>query len=277
MRNKIKTCISLVVLTFLCTAPALHAEGAEAKSVSPFFVNLKVDLPVTLISTLVAVSVRYLEGNLPRAHITRLNPGSVNAMDRSVIGYHYPGWGTTGHVGTIVVPAATLCLSLIELPRFGWHGVLEDFLIVGETLALSAMLNQIVAGTMPRPRPYMYRASNWYRQANNSSWDWRSFYSGHAGSCFAVTTAFSYIFMNRYPKSRWVPAVWVIGMVTSSMVSISRPLAGEHFWSDTLVGAAIGCAWGVLVPVLHQKKPVKEKGDVDVSFSLNTLSMTCYF
>lgn len=277
MRSNNITCISLIVLTFLCKAPALHAEEAEANAVSPFFVNLKVDLPVTFISTLVAVSARYLEGNLPRAHITKLNPGSVNAMDRSVIGYHYPGWGTTGHVGTIVVPVTTLCLSLIELPRFGWHGVLEDFLIVGETLALSAMLQQIVAGAMTRPRPYMYRATNWYNQANNSSRDWRSFYSGHTGSCFAATTAFSYLFMTRYPKSKWVPAVWVISMAASSVVAISRPLSGEHFWSDIMVGAAIGCAWGILIPVLHQKKTVKEKGDVDVSVSLNTLSMTCYF
>lgn len=268
---------TVTIIILIGTAATVQADETRAEAFSPFFVNLKVDIPVTFISTLVAVSVRYLEGNLPRAHISKLNSSSVNAMDRSVIGYHYPGWGTAGHVGTIVIPAATLCLSLIELPQFGWHGVLEDFLIVGESLAMSAMLNQIVAGSMPRPRPYMYRAANWYKQANNSSWDWRSFYSGHAGSCFAVTTAFSYIFMNRYPKSKWVPAVWVISMAASSVVSIARPLAGEHFWSDTLVGAAIGCAWGILIPVLHQKKTVKEKGDVDVSFSLNTLSLTCYF
>lgn len=277
MSNKRLLRLFMAVSIFLTGALPVLAEQNAEKAESPFRVNLKIDLPVIAISTLTAVSVRYLEGSLPRNHISYLDSSRVNKMDRSVIGYHYPGWNVASHVGTILIPVATLSLSLIELPRFGWNGVIEDFLIAGEALSASAMLNQIVAGAMPRPRPYMYRVSSWYRQSRHSSWDWRSFYSGHAGSCFAVTTAFSYIFMMRYPESKLIPLVWVVSMVSSSMVAIARPLAGEHFWSDTIIGSVFGVAWGILIPVLHERQPVRKEGDVKVSLSGNALSLTCFF
>lgn len=275
-RKNILYAIFSVFIIFGTAFPTLAAEGSE-KPVSPFQVNLKVDLPVLTIGTLTAVSVRFLEGSLPSRHYSLLDSSRVNPLDRSSIGYHYPGWGMVGDIGTILVPAATLCMSFIEVPKFGWYGFLEDFLIVGEAVALSSMLNQIVAGAMPRPRPYMYRVYTWHKQARNSSWDWRSFYSGHAGSCFAATIAFSYIFTTRYPDSKWIPAVWVMSVVTSSLIGISRPLAGEHFWTDTIIGSVMGCAWGLLIPVLHQRKTKMESGDVSVSVSMNTLSLTCYF
>ncbi|MBN2158741.1 MAG: phosphatase PAP2 family protein [Spirochaetes bacterium] len=277
MPNKIVSCLLLPVFFLLAVAFPARAEEKKEKAASPFFVNLKVDLPVITISTLTAVSVRILVGSLPRSHITNLDTSRVNSMDRPVIGYQFPGWGLAGDIGCVLVPAATMCLSFVELPKYGWSGMIEDFLIVGEAVAVSSMFNQIVAGAMPRARPYMYRYTLMRKQARNSSWDWRSFYSGHAGACFSATIAFSYLLTVRYPESKWLPAAWVMSVATSSLVGISRVFAGEHFWSDTIIGSVIGACFGILIPVLHQRKPEIARGDVRLSFSADKLGMTCYF
>lgn len=249
-------CLLIVIICFTVTGNVLadvtEANNAGTKK-SPFFVNLKVDIPVIAIGTLVATSVLMLEDNLPKSHKSNLKPGSVNPLDRPVIGYHFHGWDLFGHIGTVAIPAAMLCLSFVELPEYGWSGMLEDFLIVGEVIAVSSMMNEIVACAMPRPRPYMYRPAAWFHEARKSSWDWRSFYSGHSGAPFAASTAFSYIFTRRYPHSPWVPAVWTLSYAASALVAISRPLARQHFWTDIMVGAAIGTAWGILIPVLHER------------------------
>ena len=277
MQGKNIVHVLLAVVFFFSITEKGRAEENEAKKVSPFKVNLKIDIPVMGISTLVATSVLFLDDNLPKGHDSDLSRGKVNVMDRSVIGNSSEEWDIFGTVGTILVPAAAVCMSFIELPDYGWDGVIEDIIIIGESISVASMVNQLVAGAMPRARPYMYDPLTRQKQARNSSWDWRSFYSGHAGACFAATTAFSYLFTVRHPHHKLIPAVWAVSLASSSMVAVSRPLAGEHFWSDTIIGSVIGLAWGILIPALHQKSLLTKAGDVRLSFSGDTIGMRYYF
>lgn len=281
MAGKQYSCFLLLAMICAITTGNLLAGGMEEKrdekKRSPFFVNLKIDIPVIAMGTLVATSVLMLEDSLPKGHQSDLKPGRVNILDRPVISYNYRRWGIVGDIGTVAIPAAMLCLSFAELPEYGWRGVLEDFLIVGEAIAVSSMMNEIVACAMPRPRPYMYKPYTWFHDARKSSWDWRSFYSGHAGAPFAASTAFSYLFTMRHPGSPWVPVVWTISLAASSLVAISRPLASQHFWTDIIIGAAIGSAWGILIPVLHERPTEKAPGDVRFVFSPSVAGAICYF
>jgi len=281
MSKRIFAYVLITALIWSVAAGSLLADGAEEnrKDVkqSPFSVNLKVDLPVIVMGTLVATSVLMLEDSLPQGHMSSLKPGRVNVLDRPVINYNYRRWGLVGDIGTVLVPGAMLCMSFVSLPDYGWRGVLEDFLIVGQAIAVSSMMNEIVACAMPRPRPYMYKPNTWYYHARKSSWDWRSFYSGHAGAPFAASTAFSYLFTVRHPHSPWVPAVWTMSLAASTLVAVSRPLAGEHFWTDIIIGAAIGGAWGILIPVLHERSGKIEPGDVRFVFSPSAAAAVAYF
>jgi membrane-associated phospholipid phosphatase len=62
------------------------------------------------------------------------------------------------------------------------------------------------------------------------------------------------VFAARHPRSRWVAPVWVIGMTLASTTAIARVAAGKHFWTDILVGAAVGSATGVAIPALHRRR-----------------------
>jgi undecaprenyl-diphosphatase len=64
--------------------------------------------------------------------------------------------------------------------------------------------------------------------------DSTSFPSGHAATAFAAATAVALV----YPRLR-VPVLLI-----AALVALSRVYLGVHYWSDVLVGSAVGVAIG---------------------------------
>jgi len=62
-----------------------------------------------------------------------------------------------------------------------------------------------------------------------------SFPSGHAMTAFAAATAIAVV----RPGLRW-PALGL-----AAAVALTRPYLGVHYWSDVLVGAALGAVLGL--------------------------------
>jgi undecaprenyl-diphosphatase len=83
-----------------------------------------------------------------------------------------------------------------------------------------------------------------------------SFFSGHAATSFAVTTA-TFVTLHRlHPDDRWPWVVLAGGGLAAGFVGATRVLAGAHFPTDVVAGAAVGASFGLLVPALH-KAPVR--------------------
>jgi membrane-associated phospholipid phosphatase len=53
---------------------------------------------------------------------------------------------------------------------------------------------------------------------------------------------------------------WLVTGLVGGSVAAERVLAGRHFVSDVLVGAATGAAIGILVPYLHARAPAVAVG-----------------
>ena len=70
-----------------------------------------------------------------------------------------------------------------------------------------------------------------------------SFPSGHAMSAFAVATAIAVI----RPSLRW-PALGI-----ATLVALSRPYLGVHFWLDVIIGAGLGALCGLAVASLGKR------------------------
>ena len=46
-------------------------------------------------------------------------------------------------------------------------------------------------------------------------------------------------------------AVFASSYAVAGTVAVLRVVAGRHFWTDVLVGSAVGITIGTLVPLLH--------------------------
>ena len=70
-----------------------------------------------------------------------------------------------------------------------------------------------------------------------------------------------------------IPWIWLgVGTVASSMLAAGRVMAGKHFPTDVLAGAAVGIAVGFLVPYLHDwpdipVRPVARGNTLGIAFT----------
>jgi hypothetical protein len=152
-----------------------------------------------------------------------------------------------------VVSDTTLALSVV-LPAAYTLGTAEDAetrkenaLLVGESVALTLAATSLTKVLVARPRPYTYskdlRAMRKVETAGRDAY--RSFFSGHAAIAFAAASA-SGLLANDDNRALVLGSGAFLAASTANL----RVRAGKHFYSDVVIGAAIGTAIGTLVPVL---------------------------
>jgi len=124
-----------------------------------------------------------------------------------------------------------------------------DFLIISEAIAVSTLLNQTTKILFARERPFVHnlppeeRLKTALPSDNNVS-----FYSGHTTLGFTLAAAAGTVATLR--GYRLMPLVWATLMPLAATTGILRIGADKHYFTDVVVGAAVGTAVGVLLPVL---------------------------
>ncbi len=121
----------------------------------------------------------------------------------------------------------------------------------GQTVLLSFGLKRTLVHAFPRYRPQSYYDEgprSLHREQNSRM----SFPSGHTAHPFAAATFATTVFAELHPESnyRYAVAAGTYGMAAG--VAGLRVMAGKHFLTDVLAGAALGSFAGWLVPRLHR-------------------------
>ena len=185
-----------------------------------------------------------------------LRPRRLNSLDRSVIGNHSPAAETLSdvllwtHVG---LPYLALSLDhLLSDDSIDGRALAADSLVLLETFALNVTVTSIFKMGFRRARPYAYdpRTTDAERNKDGAT---LSFFSGHTSTVFAMATSYSYLYGARHPNSPWRWPIWLGSHALATTTAVMRVVAGKHFWSDVIVGAAAGSAIGLLVPFLHRE------------------------
>jgi membrane-associated phospholipid phosphatase len=239
--------LAVVLQLQLALAPAALADPGRR---SPFEVDARVDAPVLALGLTLWVTPFFVEGSLPGPACDPCDPAELNRLDRPVVHFGSPAADRAGDVMVAVVPALAAAGALLDLRDWGWAEVAEDVVLIAEAMVLSGVMQRLVSFAVRRPRPFMYREDA-RPELRDDATAGLSFYSGHTAAAFAAATAFAYTYTVRNPRSRAVPLVWIASLLAASSVPLLRVGAGEHFWTDVLVGAAAGSGFGVLVPALH--------------------------
>jgi membrane-associated phospholipid phosphatase len=248
------------VLGVLLTLSPRVASADEAGPGSPFAIRLAVDLPVTLGSGVLVLGSELAQSELPGpACGTGCDASQVNILDRISIGSHLRAAQTASDVLVGVNVGLPFVLDFIDVlvshPADGWRGYGEDALVLAEVLAVNLGLNAVFKYAVRRPRPLVYDPdpTAFTPEERTAADAALSFYSSHSAVSFSLATAYSYLFMRRHPDSPLRIAVWLVSEGLAATTAALRVVAGKHFITDVLTGAAIGGATGVLIPYLHQR------------------------
>ncbi len=219
----------------------------------------KLDLGLTAFAIAAAVVPNQIPTRLIRE--TCAAPGScpaasVNPFDRVALDLHSQLAGVTSDVTvalSVAVPAVADGLRLGFSPALR-----EDLTVLTETLAVNAALVTGVKYLVQRPLPVTY--ARLYDLPNQAQ-GYRSFYSGHTSTAVAALTASAWTLQFRDGPQAWP---WVVTGVVGASVAAERVLAGRHFPSDVLVGAAAGFAVGTAIPWLHVRRPLGTRSVADL-------------
>lgn len=144
-------------------------------------------------------------------------------------------WLGGGIIAVLVVPIITAIVLILTRRRWG-----ALYFVIAA--ALSAGTVQVLKSVLGRARPEDIIITS----------DFGSFPSGHVANAATIAVAVGII----VPRA-WV---WLLGIVYTVLMALSRTYLGAHWLSDTVGGALLGVGIGLLVWVLFAVVLTREQG-----------------
>ncbi len=227
----------------LLAAALLGSGRAAAEDGTPYRIRPALDLPVTA-GLLVAAGVPYLVPHLITPSCP-CDPASVNRFDRIAIGHDSAAAAVASDVTAALAVAVP---PVVDALRLGLGAPLAaDVAVFAETLAVNSALVVAAKYAVHRPLPLPYDGDPRYVRSQGG---YRSFYAGHTTTVVSALTAAAWTVRWRDGERGWP---WAVVALAGSSVGVERVLAGRHFPTDVIVGAAAGFAVGTAIPWLHRK------------------------
>lgn len=202
---------------------------------------------------------------------------TLNALDRwgrGIAGSSVAsrkGWDTASNIVDYgVLPVGVLGAQYLlgagsgAPPRY----FAEDATIIVESVAVSALANQVVKFAVGRERPFVHVLPEDQKGLTDHPNDNNvSFYSGHTSLAFALVTAAGTVSELRGYKNSWL--IWAVGLPVAASVGLMRMGADKHYLTDVLVGAAAGSLFGVGMPLLlHGRQTLAQPQSSNLSMQM---------
>jgi hypothetical protein len=131
-------------------------------------------------------------------------------------------------------------------PELAWQGTAAYALAIGVTLTLDSLVKYVAARERPVERCAASAAADCGTPSSGAS-----FYSGHSAISFASAGASCAIHLERglYGDAVADGAACGVSLLAATTVGVFRILADQHYFTDVLVGAAVGFVAGYLIPM----------------------------
>lgn len=266
MKNGLKlTGKPLFLLCFLTLGFNLYAEyAADTISVtdptepvsagspqSVFALDLRRDLIISTICLGMFFGARFIRPT--RIYNQYLNVNDINAIDRGLVRFYR---NQSLHVASVTLASWINGLPIIvPLALVEWRDLRSDFNIwftYGVMYVQAFVFKRTIRGAMGRmvgrPRPHHYLDG--FIEGPISV---NSFPSGTTAAAFMPATFLSVTFSAEFPDSQWRIPIIVGSHTLAALAGAGRIIAGTHFLTDVLAGAAIGSFIGWLIPTLHRR------------------------
>jgi hypothetical protein len=238
----------LLILFSLTFFEGYTQDSTRRQSVYKF--RLGVDIPIGLITLGTGATSLILHKKkqpLTFEELSNLKPTDVNKFDRYAIYQHSKAAAISSDVFQYFGMVSPSLLFIDKNIRKDWKTVLPIWI---ETFAITSTLTMFSKELAKRKRPYVYsdydNGNKYSKNALSSMW------SGHT-SITAASTFIAMVYADYHPDSRWKPLMWTGCVVLPALTALTRVKAGKHYWTDVIVGYAIGALVGTMTPYLHRR------------------------
>lgn len=176
----------------------------------------------------------------------------VPAIDRWVLDQGFESAKIMSDVGVSAMMLAPLAWAWADAADQGdpWDRRGEATLVAVQTYGLTFLLTSAVKLAWRRPRPLTFRDD--FDNEDRYAGDARlSFFSGHSAMSFAAASLLTVMMVERGGTGAGTIVGASSAYLAASLVAYLRIAARKHFFTDVLVGAAVGTLFGILVPLVH--------------------------
>jgi membrane-associated phospholipid phosphatase len=184
-----------------------------------------------------------------------------NSVDNTIRSWFVPAnsitydgikWADTASGVTAYILAPLVALGYDALVAASFKGWLQDFVIILEAVMAGMVTDQIVKFAAGRERPFVSSLTPAEKTMTRDPSDNNlSFYSGHATFSAAFAFGAGTLALIRGYKYPWL--VWLVGCTVSAATSLLRMAADKHYFTDVLMGTAMGAVFGVGLPLLFHR------------------------
>ena len=234
----------------------------------------EIDVPLFAIGAALALGreIRSTNG-APPAYCTTVPEGcdesTLNALDRPFAGYYNPRWSDATDVVVLALFTAPWPMLWVNNTLLN---TLNDITIIYESALTALALSGLATLSASRPRPLVY-GTKAPEDVRNSPSGSLTFISGHTTGAFALSTSTFWTIYRRHGSGAYAWTTLAVGTALATSVGVGRVMAGKHFPTDVLTGAAVGAAVGTLIPALHDA-PVLVVPSVDAAGASVDVSLT---
>ena len=254
LRLPARNACSVLIWVLLICVLQVESFASGAHAVGEFPYRLRRGATVAVLSSGLTLSATGLMldayYHLPTAEehgLDRFDRNSVPAIDRATMRPYSEFHHNASHA-----MFALAMLAPVPVMVGQERSVAQTVAVMyGQTLLLSFGLKRTLVHVFPRYRPQSYfgTGSSRLHQDQNTR---KSFPSGHTAHPFAAATFATTVFSAVYPDSRYRYAIAAGTYGVAASVATLRVMAGKHFLSDVVAGAALGSFAGWLVPRLYR-------------------------
>ncbi len=178
-----------------------------------------------------------------------LDKSSINGFDRSAMFSSSSSLDTLSSVLVIGQALSPVAFGFF-LPR---DQSLAAAAVYAEAFSFAYLTKNLLKYALPRYRPYVYSGDKENAALMNTD-EYDSFPSGHTTVAFAAATFSVYTYNLYFPDSPYFLHFALANYGLASLTALLRVTSGNHFLTDVLAGAAIGTAFGYVIPALHAKQ-----------------------
>lgn len=227
--------------------------NGQAQFKSPYKLSLATDITLPVVSLGMIGTAFLLEKKRPGLTVDQINGldrNTISMFDRNAT-YNWNTSAAKWSDGLMISTGILPLLFLIDERSRKDFGKVA--MIYSEIFLVNVAITNLTKELVKRKRPYVYNpdvpmSKKLEKDATHS------FFSGHTSLTAAMTFGFAQMYQDYFPDSPAKPGVWFGAAVLPLAVAILRHRAGKHFWTDVLVGYAVGATVGLLIPRLHKIK-----------------------
>ena len=238
----------LFFISFLIIASAYSQDSIKRQSIYKF--RLGVDIPIGLITLGTGATGLILHKKkkpLTFEELSNLKPTDVNKFDRYAIYQHSRAASISSDVFQYTAMVSPALLFIDKDIRKDWKTVMPIWV---ETFAITSTLTMFAKELAKRKRPYVYSDGNGNKYSKDAL---SSMWSGHTSITAASTFFIAMVYADYHPHSRWKPLMWTGCAILPALTGLTRVKAGKHYWTDVMVGYAIGALVGTMTPFIHRR------------------------